>query len=162
MRLRRIFLLSLSLLSLGLPAAADIEGIVLSAGGTAIEHARVDLLEPASHAFTDAAGRFVLAGAEAPAQLVVSHPRFHTQTVDLGAGTSNPLRCAPLREASGHVGVWVGLWALWAPWACGPSGPCGSCGSCGCVGWGGRQPPLQKGKKNNKYEVNTAESCFFA
>jgi iron complex outermembrane receptor protein len=64
-------------------ALADIQGTVVSAGGVAIEHARVDLIDPSEVAFTDAEGRFVFVGVEPPAQLVVTHPRFHSQNVVL-------------------------------------------------------------------------------
>ncbi len=74
-----------------LPAAADVRGRVVSAEGRPIERARVDAVEAGGHVFTDMEGRFELADADPPVQLVASHPRFHAQVVELAAGDTAEL-----------------------------------------------------------------------
>ena len=68
----------------GTAALADVRGRVVSAAGVPVEHARVDDVDGGAHAFSDAQGAFELRGSEVPLQLVVSHPRFHAQIVELG------------------------------------------------------------------------------
>ena len=66
------------------PAAAAIEGRVVSARGTAVEHARVELVAGGAVAFSGPGGGFSFPAAEPPAELTVSHPRFATRTVTVG------------------------------------------------------------------------------
>ncbi len=69
------------------PAArAAIEGRVLGPSGTPVEHARIRHAAGAASAFSDMNGRFELPGAVAPAELLISHPRFESQTVRVDAG----------------------------------------------------------------------------
>jgi len=68
------------------PALGDVAGVVASAKGVAIESARIDVVGAGGTVFSDVAGRFVLTDVEPPAQLVVSHPRFHAQTIELAPG----------------------------------------------------------------------------
>ena len=75
-------------------ATAAIEGVVVSATGVPVEHARVDLIEPADSAYTDRSGRFTFPDADPPALLVISHPKFHAQSVDLGSGDVGSLEIA--------------------------------------------------------------------
>jgi len=91
MRRRRIVAVLLSSLALSAVARADIVGVVKSSGGAVIEHARVDLIDSGDHKFTNGAGRFAFVGIEPPARLVVSHPRFHAQAVELGAADTASL-----------------------------------------------------------------------
>ncbi|MDX1644642.1 MAG: TonB-dependent receptor, partial [Thermoanaerobaculia bacterium] len=80
------------LLVLLVPAlAAAVEGRVESTGGVPIEQARIDHPDSGAHTFTDGRGRFRLPDVEPPAELVVSHPRFHAQVVDLEASDTAEL-----------------------------------------------------------------------
>ena len=68
--------------SAGLLAA--VTGTVVSSEGTPIEHARVELAGGAGVAFTDVEGSFRLE-VEPPQEIVVTHPRFLSQTVSIAA-----------------------------------------------------------------------------
>ena len=75
--------------SAGLMAA--VTGTVVSSEGTPIEHARVELDGGSGAAFTDAEGSFRLEEVEPPQELVVSHPRFLSQSVSVAAGSEELL-----------------------------------------------------------------------
>jgi iron complex outermembrane receptor protein len=67
-----------------LASAAEVVGRVVSAGGTPIEHARIDVVESdRSAVFTDMRGEFLLENVEPPIQLVITHPRFFFATHDV-------------------------------------------------------------------------------
>ncbi|MGB5814187.1 MAG: carboxypeptidase-like regulatory domain-containing protein, partial [Thermoanaerobaculia bacterium] len=75
--------------SAGLMAA--VTGTVVSSEGTPIEHARVELDGGSGVTFTGAEGSFRLEEAEPPQELVVSHPRFISQSVSVAAGSEELL-----------------------------------------------------------------------
>lgn len=85
------------LLSLGLllgtsgDLLAAIEGQVKTAGGKAVEHARVEVPETGERVFTDSRGRFALEKAVPPLRLLVSHPRFLDQEVEVEEMPDSPL-----------------------------------------------------------------------
>jgi iron complex outermembrane receptor protein len=91
-RKRQLMMVSRSLLAgfvsllLAVPVLAGVEGVVRSSNGVAIEAARIDALGEGAAAFSDGEGEFELPEVEPPVQLVVSHPRFHAQTIDLKSG----------------------------------------------------------------------------
>ena len=62
-------------------AAAAIEGRVLSGRGTPVEQARLELAAVGEIVFSGPGGDFRFAAVELPVDLLVSHPRFITQTV---------------------------------------------------------------------------------
>jgi iron complex outermembrane receptor protein len=68
------------------PALGEVVGVVATASGVAIESARIDVVGTGETVFSDGEGRFILRDLETPAQLVVSHPRFHAQTLELEPG----------------------------------------------------------------------------
>lgn len=80
------WLLAALLVSLAVPARAEVTGRVTSGDGVPIENARVDGPEGGTR-FTDYRGDFSFPDLESPAELTVSHPRFLEATVEAGGGT---------------------------------------------------------------------------
>ncbi|MGB6849401.1 MAG: carboxypeptidase-like regulatory domain-containing protein, partial [Thermoanaerobaculia bacterium] len=70
---------------------AAVTGTVVSSEGTPIEHARVELDGGSGVAFSGAEGTFRLEQAEPPQQIVITHPRFLSQSVSVPAGSDEPL-----------------------------------------------------------------------
>ena len=68
------------------PAEARIRGVVTTQDGVPVEHAAIVSADGADHALTDSRGRFLLEETSAPATLVVEHPRFHRQQVQVADG----------------------------------------------------------------------------
>ncbi|MCP3979153.1 MAG: TonB-dependent receptor [bacterium] len=68
------------------PATAAVSGMVTAADGTAIEHARVEIVETGGVAFSDLHGTFRFEDADPPVELKITHPRFveHLLSVDSG------------------------------------------------------------------------------
>lgn len=86
-------LVALFLLGAG-RAEAAVRGLVVTAEGQPVEHARVDVLAGESTAWTNLRGEFVFPGLEPPVELVVSHPRFHVVTVTVEAGAADSVEVA--------------------------------------------------------------------
>ncbi|HEX2253030.1 MAG TPA: TonB-dependent receptor [Thermoanaerobaculia bacterium] len=90
----RKMLLAAVLLLAAAPAAAEITGRVTTITGAPVPQARVELVGGAAGAaltgpaFTDATGAFVLPGAAAPADLLVTHPRYQAASVHVPAGAA--------------------------------------------------------------------------
>jgi outer membrane receptor protein involved in Fe transport len=82
----RAFYFAVAALCLPLPALAVVEGVVRTATGTAIEHARVEVTESSAIAFSDMQGRFLVSEVEPPLSLLITHPRFLPQTLSIEAG----------------------------------------------------------------------------
>lgn len=70
-------------------AGEPVRGLVETAAGSPVEHARVAIAGGEAHTFTDAAGAFTLADCPLPCTLVISHPRFRETVAeqrDAGGG----------------------------------------------------------------------------
>jgi iron complex outermembrane receptor protein len=65
----------------GTVVTAAVEGRIVSGRGTAVEHARVELVGGGEAVFSGPGGGFHFPTAEPPLDLVVSHPRFASRTV---------------------------------------------------------------------------------
>ncbi len=121
--MKRLFVALFVLCAL-LPAAAGaaVEGVVLSAGGRPIEHARVEMARARAVAeadrpgrartaggesavFTDSRGAFALPGAEPPLELVVTHPRFETVRVAIGGDRVVEIRLEPKQQIFEEIAV---------------------------------------------------------
>ncbi|MCG8456465.1 MAG: TonB-dependent receptor [Holophagales bacterium] len=83
------FAFSLSLASAAIASAAGasglsaFEGRVLTASGVAVEHAEIQVLEPAADLYSDTSGRFRVEQCALPCRLLVTHPRFTEEVVEL-------------------------------------------------------------------------------
>ncbi len=89
----RLSLLAVTLGCALLPtsAVAEVRGRVSTAGGTALEAARVEEVHSGETTSTDAHGFFVLSTDEAPYLLLVRHPRFEELIVELSELPAAPL-----------------------------------------------------------------------
>lgn len=98
---------SLVLWSLAAAAQAAIEGLVVTASGTPIEHARIEVAGDSMVTFTDPRGRFRFEEAEPPLELQVSHPRFQTRTITAAATAEQPLEIplTPKQEVFEEIAV---------------------------------------------------------
>ena len=88
-------------------AGAAIEGVVSTAGGTPIEHARVEILGGEEATFTGRLGRFQFESVQPPTTLVISHPRFSPLTVEVEVGESLEQEVI---SAEGRVKLTAGSW----------------------------------------------------
>lgn len=81
---------------------ARIQGVVTTKDGVPVEHAAVVSADGTDHALTDSRGRFVLEGSSPPATLMVEHPRFHRQRVQVSDGDGDAsgveVRLVPKQE----------------------------------------------------------------
>ncbi len=68
--------LFLALVAFASTALAAVEGRVLSASGTPVEHARIEVVGSDLAAYSDADGRFRLSDTDVPVDLKVLHPMF--------------------------------------------------------------------------------------
>ncbi|MEM8932956.1 MAG: TonB-dependent receptor [Acidobacteriota bacterium] len=77
---------------LAVPAsAAEVEGRVETSGGVAIEHAEVERLDNGESSYTDPRGRFAAPDCALPCRLLVTHPRFNEQVVEVRETPTGPL-----------------------------------------------------------------------
>lgn len=82
------FLLPIPALAQDFPA---FEGRVGTRQGAAIEHARVQVLDPEAELFTDTRGRFTVERCADPCRLLVTHARFTEQVVELREAPAEPV-----------------------------------------------------------------------
>ncbi|MEO1083169.1 MAG: TonB-dependent receptor, partial [Acidobacteriota bacterium] len=75
----------------GLVSALELEGRVETANGVNIEHARVELVSNGATVHTDTLGRFAIS-CDLPCLMLVTHPRFKEQLVDLQEAPEGPLK----------------------------------------------------------------------
>jgi len=89
------------------PLLAVVEGIVTTATGTAVEHARVEVTESSTVAFSDMEGRFRFPEAEPPLLLLVTHPRFVPQALSIEVGDALPVEVLmePKQEVYEEIAV---------------------------------------------------------
>ncbi|RMH20779.1 MAG: TonB-dependent receptor [Acidobacteria bacterium] len=92
MRKPSFYVIVLAVLSGG-PAAWSqaVGGRVTTQSGVPIEHVRVERAGGGGHVFTDAEGVFALDDCPPPCMLLLSHPRFVEQAVEVAAGEPGPL-----------------------------------------------------------------------
>lgn len=85
-----------------------VEGRVMSRGGIAIEHARVEVVEGGVELFTDARGTFRLE-CSLPCLLLVSHPRFDSEAVEVRtAGEPLAISLSPKQALFEEIDVTAG------------------------------------------------------
>ena len=87
----RSFCFFVASLCLPLPVLAAVDGIIKTATGTPVEHARVEVTDSSTVAFSDMDGEFRFEGVESPLLLLVTHPRFLPQALSLEAGDPLPV-----------------------------------------------------------------------
>jgi iron complex outermembrane receptor protein len=99
---------SILLLTLGPGAAsAAIEGTVVSAGGTPIEHVQIEVQGDGKAVFSGRTGEFSLPKAEPPTTLFFSHPRFETLVLEVSAdmGRTLAVTMVPKQEVYEEIAV---------------------------------------------------------
>ena len=82
----------IAFLCLPLPLLAVVEGVVKTAAGTPIEHARIEVTDSTEVTFSDMDGVFELREAEPPLLLLITHPRFLPQALSFEPGDPLPLQ----------------------------------------------------------------------
>ena len=87
------------------PAAAAVQGTVLTPAGTPVEGARVELADGTGHTVTDAGGVFRFADLEPPIDLRVTHPRFQTLETECCEPDGAPLILIPKQQVFGEIVV---------------------------------------------------------
>lgn len=88
---RATFLLALACALVATNAAAEIRGQVSTTAGAPVEAVRVEEVHSGETVSTDARGNFVLATVKAPFLLLVRHPRFEEQVLELATLPTEPL-----------------------------------------------------------------------
>ena len=103
---RRFLVLAAALMALAsLPAAAAVEGTVVTPDGVPVEGARVELADGSAFRVTDARGHFLFPELEPPQTLVVVHPRFQPLAVECCAPGAPPLVLVPKQQVFGEIVV---------------------------------------------------------
>lgn len=88
-----------------LPAAAAVQGTVITPDNTPVEGARVELADGSDVRITDARGRFVFADLEPPVAIRILHPRFQVLETPCCAEGQPNLVLLPKQRAYGEIVV---------------------------------------------------------
>jgi len=88
-----------------LPALAAVEGTVTTQTGVPIESARVDLADHSAFRITDTRGHFLFEDLEAPAALVITHPRFQTLATDCCSDGAPPITLVAKQQVFDEIVV---------------------------------------------------------
>ena len=79
----KVLILHLLVAPLAWADGGSISGVVEAPSGLVIEHARVENETTGEARFTDGEGRFLWTGCPLPCRLVVQHPRFETELIEV-------------------------------------------------------------------------------